>query len=126
MKKIDLSTVLQIIALIFLVFIGYLTFKSSSNWSIIKSELENARKELKISRDTLAATKFKLEKSVQTIDKLQLQKEVYALQRDSIILALKRKNAKNWDELTTLKDSINTINSKISEDLALLKKVYGL
>jgi len=125
-KKININTVLQIVALIILIVVGYLTFKSSANWKLFKFELENARKELRTSIDTLTVTKQKLANSLKTIDQLQIEKDLIRLKRDSIIMDLKRKNAKDWEELTELKDSISKINDKISEDLALLRRVYGL
>ncbi len=126
MKSTNISTILQIVALIFLIIIGYMTFNSGSNWKIIKSELDKARDELKVSRDTLAVTKSNLQNSIQELKKMNLQKDIIIRQRDSLLFDFKRKNAKDWNELEAIKDSILKNNKKLTEEKAVLDKLFGL
>ena len=126
MKKLNISTILQLIALVFLLVIGYMTFNSSSNWKIIKSELDQAKKELQVSRDTLSATKANLQKSLTELKKIQLQKGIITRQRDSLLFDFKKQNAKDWQELTALKDSIAKNNDKLNEDKVLLDRLFDI
>lgn len=126
MKSTNISTILQVVALIFLIIIGYMTFNSESNWKIIKSELDKARDELKVSRDTLAVTKSNLQNSIQELKKMNLQKDIIIRQRDSLLFDFKRKNAKDWNELEAIKDSIFKNNKKLTEEKALLDRLFGL
>ncbi|MBQ4818844.1 hypothetical protein [Aquimarina sp. MMG016] len=126
MKNINLSTILQIVALLFLVIIGYLTFNSSSNWKIIKSELDNAREELKTSKETLITTKSDLENSKKEFQKMKAQKDLIIHKRDSLIFDFKRKNAKDWEELQRIKDSIKFTNDKLAKDRAIIDGLLGL
>lgn len=126
MKSTNISTILQIVALIFLIIIGYMTFNSGSNWKIIKSELDRARDELKVSRDTLAITKSNLQNSIQELKKINLQKDIIIRQRDSLLFDFKRKNARDWNELEAIKDSITKNNKKLTEEKALLDRLFGL
>ena len=126
MKKLNISTILQLIALVFLLVIGYMTFNSSSNWKIIKSELDQAKKELQASRDTLSATKANLQKSLTELKKIQLQKGIITRQRDSLLFDFKKQNAKDWEELTALKDSIAKNNDKLNEDKVILDRLFDI
>lgn len=126
MKKISTNTILQIIALIFLVIMVYMTFNSSSNWKVIKTELDNARRELKISKDTLTATRSNLQKSLKELEKVQLQKGIVTSQRDSLLFDFKKKNAKDWEELTAIKDSIAKNNDELNENKVLLDKLFNI
>ncbi|WP_010520577.1 hypothetical protein [Aquimarina agarivorans] len=126
MKNIQISTILQIVSLIFLAIIGYLVFNSSSNWKVVKSELKNAKEELKVSKDMLTSTKVALEKSKKDFKKLKAQKDLIIHRRDSLILSFKRKNAKDWNELQHIKDSIKITNYKLAKDQAILNSIFGL
>lgn len=126
MKSINISTVLQIVALIFLIIIGYMTFNSSENWKVITSELEKANKELKISKDTLAITKNLLKNSRIEFKQMKAQKDLLIHQRDSILFAFKKKNAKDWNELQNIKDSIQQTNTQLTKDRVLLEGLFGL
>lgn len=126
MKSINISTVLQIVALIFLIIIGYMTFNSSENWKVITSELEKANKELKISKDTLAITKDLLKNSRIEFKQIKAQKDLLIHQRDSILFAFKKKNAKDWNELQNIKDSIQQTNNQLTKDRVLLEGLFGL
>ena len=126
MKSISTNTILQIVALLFLIIIGYMTFNSGSNWKIIQSELDNARKELKTSRDTLAITKSNLQNSIKEFEKMKLQKDIISRQRDSLLFDFKRKNAKDWNELEAIKDTILKNNEKLIEEKALLDRLFGI
>lgn len=126
MKSINISTLLQVVALIFLIIIGYMTFNSSENWKVITSELEKANKELKISKDTLAITKDLLQKSNIEFKQMKAQKDLLIHQRDSILFAFKKKNAKDWNELQNIKDSIQQTNTQLTKDRVLLEGLFGL
>ncbi len=126
MKNINANTILQIVALLFLIVIGYMIFNSGSNWKIIKSELDNARQELKVSRDTLTVTKSNLQNSVKALKKLQLQKDIVTRQRDSLLFDFKKKNARDWNELEAIKDTISKNNKKLTEHKVLLDKLFGI
>ncbi|TSE08292.1 MULTISPECIES: hypothetical protein [Aquimarina] len=121
-----INTILQIVALVFLVIIGYISFNSGSNWKIIKSELDRAREELKISKDTLAATKINLQKSLKEINKLKLQKDLVTHKRDSLLLDFGEKNAIDWDHKMKLQDSLKKIQDKITVETKLLDSLFGL
>jgi len=126
MKNINPNTILQIVALLFLVIIGYMTFNSGSNWKIIKSELDNAREELKTSKETLVSTKSDLEASKKEFEKMRLQKDLLIHKRDSLIFDFQKKNAKDWEELQRIKDSIKLNNDQLAEDKALIKNALGI
>ncbi|AXT61377.1 hypothetical protein D1816_13810 [Aquimarina sp. AD10] len=126
MKNINPNTILQIVALLFLVIIGYMTFNSGSNWKIIKSELDRAREELKTSKETLVSTKSDLEKFKKEFEKMRLQKDLLIHKRDSLIFDFQKKNAKDWEELQRIKDSIKINNDQLAEDKALIKNALGI
>ncbi|WP_299259855.1 hypothetical protein [uncultured Aquimarina sp.] len=126
MKNINISTVLQIIALAFLIIIGYMTFNTSENWKIITSELEKANKELEISKDTLAITKDLLKNTRLEFQQMKVQKDLIIHKRDSLLFAFKRKNAKDWDELQNIKDSIQLNNDQLEKERNLLNGLFGL
>ncbi|MHA7056509.1 hypothetical protein ACWGOQ_0004775 [Aquimarina sp. M1] len=126
MKNINMSTVLQIVALAFLIIIGYMTFTTSENWKIITSELEKVNKELEISKDTLAITKKRLESTRLEFIQMKAQKDLIIHKRDSLLFAFKRKNAKDWDELQNIKDSIEVTNNELAKDRLLLDDLFGL
>ncbi len=126
MKNINTNTILQIVALLFLIIIGYMTFSSGSNWKIIKSELDRARKELEISKDTLAATKSKLKSSLKEINKLKLQKDLVSHKRDSLLVDFGQKNAIDWKQKMELQDSLKVIQDKITVETKLLDSLFGL
>ncbi|MGY3792051.1 hypothetical protein [Aquimarina sp. 433] len=126
MKSINISTVLQIVALIFLIIIGYMTFNSSENWKVLTTELEKANKELEISKDTLAITKNLLKNSRIEFKQMKAQKDLLIHQRDSILFAFKKKNAKDWNELQNIKDSIQQTNTQLTKDRVLLEGLFGL
>lgn len=126
MKNIKSSVVLQIMALIFLIIIGYMTFNSSENWKIITSELEKVNEELEISKDTLTITKNLLENSRLEFKQMKVQKDLIIHQRDSILFAFKRKNAKDWSELQNIKDSIELTNNQLTKDRVVLDGLFGL
>lgn len=126
MKTINLSTILQTVAILFLIIIGYMTFKGNDNWKIIKTELEKVNNELKISKDTLSKTK-KLLKNVQLkFKQMKAQKDLITHQRDSLLLNFKRKNAKDWNELQKIKDSIKVTNNQLLEDRIKVGALFGL
>ncbi len=125
MKTINTNTILQIVALLFLVIIGYMTFSSGSKWEVIKSELDRAREELKTSRDTLAVTKANLDTSLEEIHKLTLQKDIITLKRDSLLLEFERKNAKDWDDLQRIKKELQKIKDSLQRDIAVAGALFG-
>ncbi len=126
MKNINTNTILQIVALLFLVIIGYMTFSSGSKWEIIEKDLNDAKQELKSSEATLKATKVELETSKEEFKKMRLQKDLLIHQRDSLIFDFKKKNAKDWEELQRIKDSIKLNNDKLAEEKALIKSLFGI
>ncbi|MCK8522625.1 hypothetical protein M0D21_13655 [Aquimarina sp. D1M17] len=126
MKSINTNTILQIVALLFLIIIGYMTFSSGSNWKIIKSELDNARNELKTSQETLVNTKSELESSKKEFEKMKAQKDLIIHKRDSLILDFKRRNAKDWEELQRIKDSIKLVNDQLAKDRVIVGSLLGL
>ena len=126
MKTINTSIILQTVALLFLLIIGYMTFKGNDNWKIIKTELGKVNNELEISKDTLSKTK-KLLKNVQLeFKQMKAQKELIAHQRDSLLLNFKRRNAKDWNELQKIKDSIKVTNNQLIEDRIKVDALFGL
>lgn len=100
MKSINTNTILQIVALLFLIIIGYMTFSSGSNWKIIKSELDNARNELKTSQETLVNTKSELESSKKEFEKMKAQKDLIIHKRDSLILDFKEEKCQRLGRTT--------------------------
>lgn len=126
MKNINTNTILQIVALLFLVIIGYMSFSSGSNWKVIQQQLDETKQELKDSKEALTATKAELENSKEEFKKMKLQKDFLIHQRDSLIFDFKKKNAKDWEELQRIKDSIQATNDKLAEDKALIKSVFGI
>ncbi|WP_378179119.1 hypothetical protein [Aquimarina sp. SS2-1] len=125
MNTLNISTILQIVAVIFLIIIGYMTFNSSENWKVVTSELEKANKELRVSKDTLAVTKGLLENSRKAFKQMKVQKDLLIHQRDSLLFAFKRKNAKDWNELQNIKDSIQVNNNQLAKDRILLEGLFG-
>jgi len=103
-----------------------LTFNSSENWKIITSELEKANKELEISKDTLAITKDLLKNARLEFQQMKIQKDLMIHERDSLLFSFKRKNAKDWDELQNIKDSIQLTNDQLAKERTLLDGLFGL
>ncbi len=126
MKNINTNTILQIVALLFLVIIGYMSFSSGSNWKVIQEQLKNTKEELKVSKETLVATKSELENSKKEFKKMKLQKDLLIHKRDSLIFDFKKKNAKDWEELQRIKDSIKVTNDKLAEDKVLINSLFGI
>ncbi len=126
MKSINTNTILQIVALLFLVIIGYMTFSSGSKWDIIKSELDRARDELKVSKETLITTQTNLKNSKKEFEQMKAQKDLIIHTRDSLIFDFKKKNAKDWEELQRIKDSIKFNNDKLARDRAIVDGLLGL
>ncbi|WP_024768072.1 hypothetical protein [Aquimarina macrocephali] len=126
MKNINISLILQIVALFFLLVIGYLIFNSSDNWKIVSSELDKAQKELKVSQEVIITTKSQLENSRKEFEQMKSQKDLIIHKRDSLILSFKRKNAKDWDELQRIKDSIKLTNDRLAKDRAVLDDLFGM
>ena len=125
MKNISIGTLLQIVSLLFLIIIGYMTFTTSENWSIVSTGLEEAKQELKISKDTLAITRDLLQNSRLEFKQMKAQKNLIIHQRDSLLFAFKRKNAKDWNELQEIKDSIQATNDQLIKDRILLDDLFG-
>ncbi|KAA1243032.1 hypothetical protein [Aquimarina sp. RZ0] len=122
----NITIILQILALLFLIIIGYLIFNSSTNWKIITSELEKAKEELKVSKNVITVTKSQLENSRKEFEQMKLQKDLIIHRRDSLILAFKRKNAKDWNDLQHIKDSIKLTNDRLAKDRLVLDDLFGL
>jgi len=126
MKNTNISIILQILALLFLIIIGYVIFHFSTNWKIISSELNKTRKELSTSKEVITATKSRLENSRKEFEQMKIQKDLIIHKRDSLILSFQRKNAKDWTELQHIKDSIKLNNNRLVKDRALLNGFFGL
>lgn len=126
MKNNNISIILQIVALIFLIIIGYLTFNSSGNWKIITTELKKAQEELKISKETINNTQTQLENAKKEFEQMRAQKNLIIHKRDSLILTFKRKNAKDWSDLVRIKDSIKLTNNLLTKDRLILDGLFGV
>lgn len=126
MKNTNISIVLQVLALLFLGIIGYAIFTTSSNWEIVSSELEKAKEELKVSKDSITRTKVQLETTRREFEQMKVQKDLIIHKRDSLILGFRRKNAKDWDELQRIKDSIQKTNEQLAKDQVILDDLFGL
>ncbi len=126
MKSDKINTLLQIVAIIILLIIGYLVFKSSSNWKVIEIELNNARQELKTSKDNVVNAKTELEKFRKEFEQMKAKKDFIIHQRDSLIFHFRKKNAKDWNELQRIKDSIKSVNDKLAKDRVILDGLFGV
>ncbi len=126
MKHTKISIVLQVTALLFLIIIGYLTFRSSTNWKIISSELNKAQKKINTSKDAIAATQSELENFRVKFEQMKTQKDLIIHKRDSLILSFQRKNAKDWTELQRIKDSIKLNTNRLVKDRVVLNSLFGL
>ncbi|CAL2090411.1 hypothetical protein [Tenacibaculum sp. 190524A05c] len=126
MKSNNVNTLLQIVAIIILLIIGYLVFKSSSNWKVIEIELNNARQELQTSKANVVNAKTELEKFRKEFEQMKAQKDFIIHKRDSLILDFKRKNARDWNELQRIKDSIKAVNDKLAKDRVILDGLFGV
>ncbi|WP_340200010.1 hypothetical protein [Ascidiimonas sp. W6] len=126
MQNTHISLILQVIALLFLIIIGYLIFNSSTNWQIVTSELNKAKEELRISKDATILAKSQLESSKKEFKQMKAQKDLIIHRRDSLILTFKRKNAKDWTDLQRIKDSIQLINNRLVKDRSILEGLFGL
>ncbi|CAL2057953.1 hypothetical protein [Tenacibaculum sp. 190524A05c] len=126
MKSNNVNTLLQIVAIIILLIVGYLVFKSSSNWKVIEIELNNARQELQTSKDNVVNAKTELEKFRKEFEQMKAQKDFIIHKRDSLILDFKRKNARDWNELQRIKDSIKAVNDKLAKDRVILDGLFGV
>ncbi|MEW7289078.1 hypothetical protein [Aquimarina sp. 2304DJ70-9] len=126
MKNTNIGIILQVIALLFLIAIGYLIFNSNANWKTITVELNKAKEELNISKDVITATKFQLENSKKEFVQMKAQKDLIIHRRDSLILSFKRKNAKDWTDLQRIKDSIQRTNDRLAKDRVVLEGLFGL
>jgi len=126
MNKPNLNTILQIIALVFLLIIGYLTLRSSSNWKIVKSELQQAKENVKQSQDSLVATISRLEISKKEFETMKAQKDLIIHQRDSLILDYKRRNTRDLRSLQAIKDSIKRLNTQLTKDREIVNRLLGI
>ncbi len=126
MQNTHINIILQMIALLFLIIIGYLIFNSSTNWKIVASELDKAKEELKISKDAITVAKSQLENSKKEFEQMKARKNLIIHRRDSLILAFKRKTAKDWTELLRIKDSIQLTNDRLAKDRSVLDGLFGL
>ncbi len=126
MKSVNINTILQIVALLFLLIIGYMTFRSGSKWESIQKDLDDARRELKTSRDTLTITQSRLKKSMVEIERMNLQKDIFKRERDSILLSFKKETAADWDALVAIKDSIKENQEKLIAERVLLDSLFSI
>ena len=126
MKSNNINTLLQIVAIIILLIVGYLVFQSSSNWKVIEIELNNARQELKTSKDNVLNAKTELDNFKKEFEQMKAKKDFIIHKRDSLILDFKRKNARDWNELQRIKDSIKAVNDKLARDRAILDGLFGV
>ena len=126
MKKLDINTVLQGIQLILLVIIGYLIFSSNSNLKTMTLELDRAKKELESAEDSIINIRTKLKQSNTALERVYLEKDIIIRQRDSLLFDFKRKNTKNKNILSAIKDSIILNNQKLKEDKILLDKLFDI
>ncbi len=126
MKNTAINTLLQIVTLLLVVIIGYVTFKSNANWDIISTELTKAKDNLTIAKRTITQTKSELDSARKEFERMKAQKELIIHKRDSLILSFKRKNAKNWIDLQRIKDSIQRTNDRLAEDRSILEGLLGL
>ncbi len=126
MKSNNINTLLQIVAIIILLIIGYLVFKSSSNWKVIEVELDKARQELKTSKNNIVNAKTELENFKKEFEQMKAQKDFIIHKRDSLIFHFKKKNARDWQELQRIKDSIKVVNDKLDRDRAILDGLFGV
>lgn len=126
MKNNNISIILQIIALVFLLVIGYLTFNTSSNWKVITTELNKAQEELKKSKETIESVQLQLTNAKKEFERMRVKKNLIIHQRDSLIFSFKRKNAKDWNELLGIRDSIELTNDKLAKDRLILNGLFGI
>lgn len=126
MKTTNIGLILQIVAVLFLIVIGYLVFNSSDNWEIVSTELDNTKNELKISKEVITETTSQLENVRKEFEKMKTQKDLIIHKRDSLILSFQRKNAKDWAELQRIKDSIKLNNNRLAKDRAVLDGLFGI
>ncbi|MEP5340721.1 MAG: hypothetical protein ABJL44_13335 [Algibacter sp.] len=126
MKNTNNNFILQLVALLFLIIIGYLTFNSSENRKIITLELDKAKAELKILKDTIITTKSQLENSKKEFEQMKAQKDLIIHKRDSLVLVFKIKNVKDLMNLQGIKDSIELINDRLVKDRFVLDNLFGL
>lgn len=126
MKKVNINVILQIIALVFLIIIFYFSFQSSSNLKVIAAEVDNAKEELKTSKETITTLQKELQNTEKEFEKMRAQKDLIIHKRDSLIFAFRKKNAKDWEELVRIKDSIKFTNDQLIKDRLLLDRLFGL
>jgi len=126
MNKPNLNTILQIIALVFLLIIGDITLRSSSNWKIVKSEMQQAKENVKQSQDSLVATISRLEISKKEFETMKAQKDLIIHQRDSLILDYKRRNTRDLRSLQAIKDSIKRLNTQLTKDREIVNRLLGI
>ena len=126
MKNISINTVLQSIALLFLVIIGYFMFTSNSNWQIITAELKKAKSELQLATDSIRATNDQLQRAKLEFQQMKVQKDLLIHTRDSLLLTFQKSNAKDWEDLVKIKDSIARTNEKLDKDRLLLESLFGI
>jgi len=123
--NLNTNTILQIVALLFLVILGYMAFRSESKWGVIKEEIKDAVHEVKASQDTLALAKAKIAQYQKDFELMKLQKDVLIHKRDSIILGFKKKTTRDARQLKVIKDSIEVTNKLLQEEEDLLQKLFG-
>ncbi|GAA4273784.1 hypothetical protein U6A24_02395 [Aquimarina gracilis] len=126
MKNINTNTILQIVALLFLVIIGYMSFSSGSNWKVVQQQINETKEKLNESEETLKNTQAELKKSKEEFEKMKIRKDILIHERDSLILDFRRKNAKDWDELQRIKDSIRLNKKQLIEDRLIAGKALGV
>lgn len=124
MNNTHLSLVLQGIAIFFLILLAYLNLNSQFEWKSVGKELQMIRTTIRVTTDSLLASKNKLKKRTTALKKIQIQKDILRSERDSILFDFKRKNAKDWKELSEINDTLSKIHTRIQADMLLLDKIF--
>jgi hypothetical protein len=114
----NFNSVLLFITIGILVSIGCLSIFSGKESRVLKRQLEETTTSLSQARDTLLSLKTSLENLQKELDVAKLKSDMLSAQRDSLILAFRRKNAVDRIEVIRIEKE----QTKVKEKLKLLRQ----
>ncbi len=79
----------------------------------LKRRLDDTAAELKIARDTISSVKESLSNLQQKLDVFKSKSDILSLQRDSLLLIFRRRNAADWNEVLKIEQEQKIMKEKL-------------
>ena len=100
-------------ALIILVVAIGIGILSDTGTRQLKKRLETTSAELRAARDTILSVKEKLGTLQQELTSLKSGADILSLQRDSLLLNFRRRNAVDWNQAVQIEQEQKILNEKL-------------